>query len=165
MAVETNPKWDEYILWLATPEHERGLVANEDQWAKANGFADARTTRRWRKNPDFVARQKTLLNGIVAKQGAITVHNTEQGAIDADELDYKVVKSKLVESAKSGNLKAQEMFLKTYGKSWIDEEQSSRSSDYTNLELADLVAKSITFLSPDIMIKHLTELGYKIERI
>lgn len=165
MAVETNPKWDEYILWLATPEHERGLVANEDQWAKANGFADARTTRRWRKNPDFVARQKTLLTGIVAKQGAITVHNTEQGAIDADELDYKVVKSKLVESAKSGNLKAQEMFLKTYGKSWIDEEQSSRSSDYTNLELAELITKSISFLSPDIMIKHLTELGYKIERI
>ena len=161
---DINPKWDEYILWLATPEHERGLVATEEAWAKANGFADARTMRRWRKNPSFLERQQKLLEGIVTKQGAVKVYDTAQGEIDADERDYKVVKQKLVESAKSGNLKAQEMFLKTYGKSWIDEEQASRSSDFTNLELSELISKALTVLDEDIIIKSLQDKGYKVTK-
>ena len=161
---DINPKWDEYILWLATPEHERGLVATEEAWAKANGFADARTMRRWRKNPSFLERQQKLLEGIVTKQGAVKVYDTTQGEIDADERDYKVVKQKLVESAKSGNLKAQEMFLKTYGKSWIDEEQASRSSDFTNLELSELISKALTVLDEDIIIKSLQDKGYKVTK-
>ena len=158
-----NPKWDEYILWLATPEHERGVIANEEQWAKANGFANARTTRRWRSNPEFLERQKTLTSSMVAKVGAVAVFETDKGIIDADERDYKVVKNKLVESAKGGSLKAQELFMKLYGKSWLDEEMASRASDFSNLELPDLIAKAVEALDPATMVKVLEEKGYKVK--
>lgn len=161
---DLNPLWDKYILWLATPEHERGIIANEEQWAKDNGFADARTTRRWKKNPDFIARQKTLTNSLVAKQGAVAVYETDNATLDADELDYKVVKSKLVESAKGGSLKAQELFMKLYGKSWLDEEMASRASDFSNLELPDLVARAISVLSPETVADSLRELGYTVTK-
>lgn len=160
---DINPKWDEYILWLATPEHERGAVANEEQWAKANGFANARTTRRWRSNPEFLERQKTLTSSMVAKVGAVAVFETDKGTIDADERDYKVVKNKLVESAKGGSLKAQELFMKLYGKSWLDEEMASRASDFSNLELPDLIAKAVDALDPATMVKVLEEKGYTVK--
>ena len=160
---ENNPKWDEYILWLATPEHERGTIANEEQWAKANGFADARTTRRWKKNPDFLQRQMTLTKTLTAKVGAVAIFEDDESTMNGDERDYRVVKSKLIESAKTGNLKAQELFMKIYGKTWVDEEQASRVSDFGNMDTEELVAKAALAVNVDILVKHLVELGYKVE--
>jgi len=159
---DVNKKWDEYILWLATPLNERGAVATEDEWAKSNGFADSRTMRRWKKNPDFLNRQKSITSSMVAKQGAVAVFATEDGAIDSDERDYRVVKAKLVESAKGGNLKAQEQYMKLYGKTWVDEEIASRSTDFSNLELPDLIGKAIAALSEEEMISVLVEKGYTV---
>lgn len=157
---EINPKWDEYILWLATPEHERGLISNEEQWAKSNGFADARTTRRWKKNPDFIARQKTLTSSMVSKVGAVAVFEDDQVEMDSEERDYKVVKSKLVQSAKEGNLKAQELYMKTYGKTWVDEEQAARTSDFSNMELPMLVSRALASLAPDDLVDALRNIGW-----
>ena len=159
---DINPLWDKYILWLALPVGERGEIATEEEWAKSNGISSPRTTRRWKTNPEFIARQKTLTQSLVAKQGAVAVYETENGTLDADELDYKVVKQKLVESAKGGSLKAQELFMKLYGKSWLDEEQASRASDFSNLELPELVARSVAVLTPEILVKAVQDLGYTV---
>ena len=157
-----NPKWDEYILWLATPEHERGTVSTEEAWAKANGIS-SKTTRRWRKNPEFIERQKTLTKTLTAKVGAVAVFEDDDFEIDSEERDYKLVKSKLVQSAKEGSLKAQELYMKTYGKTWVEEEQASRVSDFSNMDTEELVAKAALAVNPDLVVKHLIELGYTVE--
>ena len=160
-----NEKWDAYILWLATPLHERGTVATEEDWAKANGFADARTMRRWKKNPSFINRQKTLTQTLTAKVGAVAVFETDEGVIDSDERDYLLVKSKLVESAKGGSLKAQEQYMKIYGKSYVDEENATKNSDYSNFELKELVSKGIMHIGEDILISLLEEKGYSVRKL
>lgn len=157
-----NPKWDEYILWLATPEHQRGVLTSEEAWAKANGIS-SKTTRRWRKNPEFLDRQKTLTKTLTAKVGAVAVFEDDNIEIDSEERDYKLVKSKLVESAKEGSLKAQELYMKTYGKTWVEEEQASRVSDFSNMDTEELVAKAALAVNPDVLIKCLTDLGYLVE--
>ena len=157
----SNELWDKYILWLATPEHERGEVATEDEWAKSHGYADARTMRRWKQKPEFLERQRRLTEKLVSKTGAAIVYDDET-SIDADERDYRLVKSKLVESAKTGNLKAQELFMKLYGKSWLDEEQAARASDFSNIELPDLVARAAVALEPDILAGALREAGWTV---
>lgn len=159
---DINPKWDEYILWLATPEHQRGTITSEEAWAKANGIS-AKTTRRWRINPDFVQRQMTLTKSLTAKVGAVAVFEDDESTMNGEERDYRVVKSKLIESAKTGNLKAQELFMKIYGKTWVDEEQASRVSDFGNMDTEELVAKAALAVNVDILVKHLVELGYKVE--
>jgi hypothetical protein len=159
---EINPKWDAYILWLATPLHERGTVATEEDWAKSNGFADARTMRRWKKNPLFLERQKTLTQTLTAKVGGVVVFEDDEVAIDSDERDYKLVKQKLVESAKGGSLKAQELYMKTYGKTWVEDEVSARQTDYSNIELSQLIGKAITVLGEEQIINSLVEKGYKV---
>jgi hypothetical protein len=158
---ELNPLWDEYILWLATPDHERGPVSTEEDWANAHGYADARTMRRWKQKPEFQERQRRLSEGLAAKTGGAVVFDDEV-TIDADERDYRLVKSKLVESAKQGNLKAQELFMKLYGKSWLDEEQSARASDFSNMELPVLIAKAISAIDPETVAESLREKGYTV---
>ena len=159
---EINPLWDEYILWLATPEHERGAVATEDEWAKSHGYADSRTMRRWKTKSEFIERQKRLTESLVSKTGAAIVYEDDEVTMDADERDYRLVKSKLVESAKTGNLKAQELFMKLYGKSWLDEEQAARASDFSNLELPVLVARAAVALEPDVLASALREAGWTV---
>lgn len=159
-----NPQWDEFILWLATPDHERGNIATEDEWAKAHGYADSRTLRRWKKNPEFIERQMTLTQKMVSKVGgALVTSGDDDITMDGEERDYRLVKTKLVQSAKEGNLKAQELYMKQYGKSWIDEEQASRASDFSNLELPSLVAKAASVLGAEIMAQTLRDLGWKVE--
>ena len=157
-----NPHWDEFILWLATPEQDRGAVATEEEWAKYKGYSDSRTLRRWKSNPSFQERQRRLSESLAVKSGAAIVYGDEEGAIDGDERDYRLVKSKLVESAKTGNLKAQELFMKLYGKSWLDEEQAARASDYSNLELPDLVANAAAALDADTLASALRNLGWTV---
>lgn len=160
---QNHPQWDEYILWLATPAHERGPVATEDEWAKEHGYSDSRVMRRWKKNPAFLERQRRLSEGLASKTGAAIVYdNDDDVTMDAEERDYRLVKIKLVESAKQGNLKAQELFMKLYGKSWLDEEQAARASDYSNLELPDLVARAATALDPDTVAAALRDLGWTV---
>ncbi len=159
---EINPLWDEYILWLATPDHERGPVATEDEWATANGYSDSRTMRRWKNKPEFLERQRALTQSMAAKSGASVTFDSEDTTFDSEERDYRLVKSKLVESAKQGNLKAQELFMKLYGQSWLDEEQAARSSDYSNMELPALIAQTIVAVGAELVADALREQGYTV---
>lgn len=160
---KTHEHWDEYIMWLATPEHERGAVATEDEWAKTHGYSDSRTMRRWKAKPEFQERQRRLTEAMAVKAGAAVVFDDDSVDIDADERDYRIVKSKLVESAKQGNLKAQELFMKLYGTSWLDEEQAARASDFSNLELADLVARAAVALEPEVLARALRDAGWSVQ--
>jgi hypothetical protein len=100
---------------------------------------------------------------MAAKTGAAIVYgDNDEIEMDADERDYRIVRSKLVESAKQGNLKAQELFMKLYGKSWLDEEQAARASDFSNLELPDLVARAAAAVEPEVLAGALRELGWTV---
>lgn len=162
MSSKVNPLWDEFILWLATPENERGPISSEDEWAKSKGYADARTLRRWKKNPEFAERQRRLMETMAVKSGGAIVYDGDDVVVEADERDYRLVKAQLLSSAKTGNLKATELFMKLYGKSWIDEEQASRSSDFSALSLEDLVARAVSVLAPEVLARALEEHGWRV---
>lgn len=161
-AGKINPVWDEFILWLATPEQERGAISTEEEWAKAKGYSDSRTLRRWKKDERFVERQRRLTEGMAVRSGAATVFEDDDNPDFADERDYRIVKSQLLNSAKSGNLKATELFMKLYGKTWIDEEAASRSSDFTQLDLESLVARAAGALAPEILAGALRDAGWTV---
>jgi hypothetical protein len=52
--------------------------------------------------------------------------------------------------------------MKLYGKSWLDEEQAARASDYSNLELPDLVANAAAALDADTLASALRNLGWTV---
>jgi hypothetical protein len=82
----------------------------------------------------------------------------------SDEASYRVVKAKLVEGARSGNAKALELYFKTYGKPFVEEEVAARTLDLENLELPGLVARAVAAVAPEELEAALTGLGWKVER-
>lgn len=162
MSEKLNPLWDEFILWLATPENERGATATEEDWAKAKGYSDSRQLRRWKKDPRFIERQRRLTEGMASRAGASTTFADDDNVDFADERDYRLVKAQLLNSAKTGNLKATELFMKLYGKTWIEEEQASRSSDFSQMDLESLVARAAGAVAPEILAGALREAGWTV---
>lgn len=156
--------WEDYIIWSNTPKHERGSVVTEEDWAKANGYKDPRTMRVWKSKPEFKALEDKVLSRLAKRAASDDFDSLEiDGDVDyADERDYLLVKSQLLNAAKSGNLKATELFMKLYGKSWIDEEQSSRNSDYSTQDLERLVSIAAASLAPSVLAKALVDAGWSV---
>lgn len=149
-----NPKWKAFAQWLDSPEGTRAIATEED-WAAANGVT-ARTLRRWKSDPEFVALRASL-------GGAPTVEADVKDD-GSDEASYRAVKAQLVAGARGGNAKALELYFKTYGKPFVEEEVAARTLDVENLELPSLVARAVAALSADELESALTALGWRVER-
>lgn len=154
MSEKMNPKKRAFAQWLASPEGTRAIATEED-WAAANGTT-ARTLRRWKQEPEFVALRASF-------GGAPTVeaHVEDDGS---DEASYRAVKAQLVAGARGGNAKALELYFKTYGKPFVEEEVAARTLDLENLELPSLVARAAAALAADELESALTAMGWRVER-
>lgn len=153
MSEKIHPKWKAFALWLDSPEATRA-ISSEESWASANGTT-ARTLRRWKQDPAFMA-YRASLGGPPAEEGVV-----DDGS---DEASYRAVKAQLVAGARSGNAKALELYFKTYGKPFVEEEVAARTLDVENLELPGLVARTVASLAPEELEDALTGLGWKVER-
>lgn len=150
--------WKKYIAWSLIPEDQRGLVATDADWARKNEVAD-RTLRRWKNNPEFIELQANFAEEVSPRERA---RDVEAG--EGDEADYREVKAVLLEGARNGNPKYVEMYLKTYGKPFIDEEVASRSTDLSGMDLDDLVSRAVASLSPETLEQVLVGLGWQVTR-
>ena len=163
MSDKVNPLWDEFILWLSVPAEKRGLIATEEDWAKSKGYKDSRQLRRWKNDPRFVERQVELTGGSsVAVSYSTSAPGSVEEALLGDEADYRVVKAQLFDAAKGGNLKATELFMKLYGKSWIEEEAASRVSDFSGMDFDKLVAEALLVVAEDAVVAGLRARGWSV---
>lgn len=160
MSGKPNPLWDEFILWCLTPEVERGSVSTEVEWARTKNLTD-RTLRRWKDNPAFQARREQLA-GVTRVTRVADV--TDGEVTSADEGDYQVVKATLLEGAKSGNPKFLELYFKTYGKPFVEEETAARSATLSGEDLSALTAEALVVLGEDLVAEALRNAGWTVER-
>lgn len=161
---EINPTWVAYIDWMLASDSDKGAITTIEEWARSNKISP-RTIRRWKTIPEF----QEYMDRRVGSASVSTDVGGAKGAVSekegtGDELDYLTVKAKLLESAKNGNAKAQELYFRTYGKTFVEEEQAARSTDLSALDLPELVAKSILAIGTDLVIEHLTKSGYTVTK-
>jgi hypothetical protein len=162
MSGKLNPLWDEFILWSLTPDVSRGAVSTEVEWARVKGISD-RTLRRWKDNPEFAARREELSRvSQVTRVAAATSSVTE--VTSADEGDYQVVKATLVDGAKSGNPKYLDLYFRTYGKPFVEEEVAARSASLAGEDLDVLVAEALIVLGEELVAQKLRDVGWTVER-
>lgn len=160
MSTKVNPLWDEFILWSLKPEVERGPVSSEVEWARTKNLSD-RTLRRWKDNPAFQVRRDELANVTRVTRVADAV----SGDINTpDEGDYQVVKATLLEGAKTGNPKFLELYFKTYGKPFVEEEAAARSATFAGEDLSVLTAEALVLLGEDLVAEALRAQGWTVER-
>ncbi len=145
---------NEFAYWLATPKRLRvslGLPQTEKGFAETKGV-HPRTVRRWKEDDDFlelVAQQKQIIVGeakdSTVKRGEQPVTVSDDPALEPgltpDEQKYLQVKDTLVRMAMDGNQGAMDLYLKHYGKSFVEaERQDFRDyEDFSDDRLADEV--------------------------
>lgn len=157
--------WKNYIAWCLLPADEKKHIVTDTDWCRTHEVSD-RTLRRWKQHPDFVAMYDAAVeSGVISelvKKAESPVDDDD--VAEGDEADYRDVKAVLLKGARGGNPKYVEMYLKTYGKPFIDEEVASRSSDLSGMDLDDLVARTVLALAPEELERVLVEAGWQARR-
>lgn len=151
---ETNPLWVEFINWLNTPQVERS-PSTEALWAAEHSIAD-RTVRRWKSNPKFIELMESMSPDVVRA--------VSEAAAEGDAANYQQVKAQLVDAAMKGNPKALDLYFRTYGKEFVAEEAAARTLDLANVDLEDLVARTLLALGEELVADELRKLGWKVDR-
>ena len=154
MTTNVNPKWKLYAQWLDTPTSSR-VPSSDSEWGAAHGIA-ARTLRRWKQDPLFIA-----MRAAVSVSEPVADVVVDDGS---DEASYRAVKAQLVTGARGGNAKALELYFKTYGKPYVEEEVAARTLDLENLELPGLVVRALMVLAPEELEAELTSMGWSVSR-
>lgn len=157
----------EYSAWLAMPKRVKvamGLPTTKTDFSEFKGVA-YRTLMRWDKDPEFqelVRQQKMAVAGMapnasVAKVGSARpfVEPTAKGfepplevataaddpvfdeTLSAEEQSYLKVKDTLIRMAEDGNQSAIDLYLKHYGKMFINAETAD-FADYKGLSDVEL---------------------------
>ena len=151
------PKADiktEFAYWLATPKRLRvslGLPQSEKEFGEIKDV-HPRTLRRWKEDDSFralVEQQKQIIVGeakdstIKRNDKIVTLASDPalEPGLTPDEQKYLQVKDTLIRMAMDGNQGAMDLYLKHYGKSFVEaERQDFRDyEDFSDDRLADEV--------------------------
>jgi hypothetical protein len=166
MSQTVNEKWLDYIQWLLTPEQERGQLVTSAAWGRAFGVND-RTLRRWRTLPEFQAlydEEAAKVAHSAPTSTSLAGDSVADDEVSPDLSDYRVVKSTLLKGAKSGNPKFLELYFRTYGKPFVEEEVASRSTDLAGMDLDALVAAAVAAVDWDVLVEVLGGMGWSLVR-
>ena len=155
--VARHPKWEEFAVWLETPPNRRGPVTSEAKWGEKHGVA-SRTLRRWKQDPEF-DQVRRAVRVDAEPDGVPTVVDSEGMS---DESSYLLVKSKLIEGAASGNPKYMDLYFKTYGKPFVEEEAAARSADLASFEFEGLVLDALDTLGREAVVAGLSKRGWSV---
>lgn len=152
----------EFAYWYALPRRMRtslGLPATEKDFAEYKGVA-ARTLRRWKSEETFqkiVEQHKHDLTGGVKNSAVAAIQKptreietlepatlTDDPVYDPtlspDEQKYLQVKDTLIQMAMDGNQGAMDLYLKHYGKSFVEAERQE-FADYSDYDDDRLIAE------------------------
>lgn len=156
-----NTLWHDFAVWLETPPSRRGSVTSEAKWAEKNGVA-TRTLRRWKQDPEFVMVWEATKARLAEEVPEVPEASVLEVDGLSDESSYLMVKSKLIEGAASGNPKYMDLYFKTYGKPFVEEEAAARSADLASFEFEDLVLDAVTTLGRDALAVGLRKRGWVV---
>jgi hypothetical protein len=150
----------EYAYWLATPRRLRvslGLPTSDLAFAEMKDI-DPRSLRRWKSEQKFmemvesfkVEMANSAPNAAIARVGEAApiakaprpVTEADDPALEpgltADEQKYLQVKDTLIRMAMDGNQGAMDLYLKHYGKTFVDAERQE-FADYSGMSDSQLV--------------------------
>lgn len=176
----------EYAAWVATPKRLKArlkLPLTKKDFADMKGVSD-RTLRRWELQDSFkdLVHQRQMEirnagpNSAIEAVGpprpvthaaalkkfelppavSITDDPVYDETLTPDELKYAQVKDTLVEMAMSGNQGAVDLYMKHYGKPFIEAEQKA-GTNFPGMSDEDLQMKICELLGTEAISKYLTE--------
>lgn len=149
---------NEFIEWLLLDKHQKvvaGIPTSEVEWAKIKHITD-RTLRKWKSTPEFVEKYENRRKEHLLKlPGGTTLPVTSTVPVKDRQADgkneHELIKAKLIERALAGDKAAAELYFKTYGKAFVDEELASRKSDFRDMDIDALYERVLTLVPLEVI--------------
>ena len=158
---------NEYIEWLLLDKHARaiaGLPTSDEAWCKIKQISD-RTVRKWKQHPEFIEKyenrrkeQLLKLPGGTSLQVQGPVKTSKDKSTDSRN-EHELIKAKLIERALAGDRPSAELYFKTYGKAYVDEEVASRKSDFRDMDVDQLYERVLTLVPLPVLQAFLEKQG------
>ena len=171
----------EFAAWMATPKRLKislGLPQTQKDFAELKGVSD-RQLRRWKSDPEFeqwVDQEKVRIQGELpnstvramaqprAATDARAVQNLQPPAavteqddplaqveVSAEERQYLQVKQTLVKMAEDGSTQAADLFMKHWGKAFIEAEQTDGLSQLAEMSDEELLAQVLDLIGEEAL--------------
>lgn len=143
-----------------------GLPLTDTEWAKVKGL-NPRRVGKYRTEP-FYSKCVTDLRDITAKRiapggSAVLADVMLSGTPGSDDLsDYTAIKSQLAALARQGDARALELWLKNWGKPFLDEETANRVTDLASLSDEALVVQLVDAVNPTLLADVLCARGFSV---
>lgn len=139
----------EYAMWCALDKRQRrtaGLPTTQKEFAEKH-HVNARTLNRWSKEEEFQQLVADFRPAEAPEEPAPTPDTKPDVALD----DYREVREALVDKAKTGDRQAMDLYMKHYGKPFIEEEHAERTSSFQEFSDEALVAAVVDAAGSDLV--------------
>jgi hypothetical protein len=143
-----------------------GLPLTDVAWAKVKGL-NPRRVGKYRSDPFYlecVERLREVTSMRIAPGGSAVLSDvmlSKSPGVD-DLSDYTAIKSQLAALARQGDARALELWLKTWGKPFLDEETSNRVADLASMSDEALVSMVVDVVSVGLLVSVLEGRGWRV---
>jgi hypothetical protein len=143
-----------------------GLPLTDTDWAKVKGL-NPRRVGKYRTDEFYdkcVADLRDITAMRIAPGGSASLANIAlSGGPGTDDVsDYAAIKSQLATLARQGDPRALEIWLKNWGKPFLDEETANRVADLASLTDEALVDQLVATVNPVLLANVLTRCGWVV---
>jgi hypothetical protein len=158
-------EWDQLDR---TQRRQLGLPVSDTEWAKVKGL-NARRVAKYRAEPFYdkcVADLRNITKKRLAPGGAASLADLPFSAGSAgidDVSDYAAIKTQVASMARQGEQRALDLWLKHWGKPFLDEEIAGRVTDLASLSDEEVVVQVVEVVSPVLLAEVLRGRGWVVD--
>lgn len=155
-----NSQREEYLEWLLMDDRTRldkGLPKTKTGYANLVDCSP-RTLRRIENDPDFAAIREKREERIRRADPYETLEDAEElGIDDPEEVEYLQLKRRIHADALKGDDKARSLWMKHWGKEWVEEEAAQRRAGFADLTDDDLMVRTLELIGRDRVARWLAD--------
>jgi hypothetical protein len=144
-----------------------GVPVSDTEWAKVKGL-NPRRVGKYRLEPFYekcVADLRSITKKRLAPGGSVALADLPFSAASAgvdDVADYSAIKAQVASLARQGEQRALDLWLKHWGKPFLDEEIAGRVTDLASFSDEQVVEQVVGVVSPVLLASVLRDRGWVV---
>lgn len=162
---------EELAEWDQLDRQQRralGVPVSDTEWAKVKGL-NVRRVAKYRNDPYYatcIERLRNITKKRIAPGGSASLAELaslgNNPGVD-DLSDYTAIKAQVAALARQGEQKALDLWLKHWGRPFLEEETANRVADLAGMSDEELVSSLVSMVSPLLLADVLAQAGWRAE--
>jgi hypothetical protein len=171
LVADKRARIEELAEWDHLDRSQRralGVPVSDTEWAKVKGL-NVRRVAKYRNDPYYavcVDKLRNITKKRIAPGGSASLADIASlnGAPGVDDLaDYTAIKGQVAALARQGEQKALDLWLKHWGRPFLDEETANRVADLASMSDEELVRVLVEMVNPALLSSVLEVNGWGVQ--